>query len=69
MTDKEIFSAMLDRSGVKWTTDSDPSGNDIVRIETGAHSEKGPNRGYTGFYTDVLFDRRTGALVAIGAWE
>lgn len=60
MTDLETLRAMLDRTGVKYTTDSTS-----ICIEAGA----GPkNDGYAGFATELEFTPE-GALDAVGAWE
>lgn len=83
MTEREAFTAMLDRVGVPWrVTDMEhlheyeadgntpvpvPDGP-IVVIEAGNGPIDGPIDGYSAFFALFHFDP-DGALVRVGLWE
>lgn len=64
MTDIEMIKAMLTRAGIDYEEST---------VCEGAHNAGMPQvsvyRGYTGFVTDMTFDKDTGALIDMGAWE
>lgn len=66
LRDINVIREMLKRAKVEFTEELDHDKNLTISISGG--SREGPNRGYTGFFTDMGFDDK-GNLLYVGAWE
>lgn len=66
MSDLATFLEMLQLADIKYSLEHNKECVSVI-IEAGT----GNNKGYNGFYTEVLFEPYPmgGRLVSIGAWE
>jgi hypothetical protein len=66
MTDKEVFTSMLDKAGVVWSKGNNQNeGEDDVVIETQTSPQ---NDGYNGFVAIFTFGENE-QLLSTGVWE
>jgi hypothetical protein len=70
MTDKQTFEAMLRKAKVIFSNqcpfERHHAGMEVVIIKEGEGSQ---NIGYNQFFSEFLFEKSSGDLISVGAWE